>query len=157
APVLGHGDVRVDQRAGKPAAIHPALSGDSRPGTELLGTELHRLPQCGSGRAPRPDRGRHRPGKTQRALAPNAGDLRRGAAGVAALLPRRFVLRAEMARRRRTDRPPGPDHDVDREVATAFAMKPFVRTAALLLATVISFAAPAAQAKNELVIGVTQF
>jgi len=42
-------------------------------------------------------------------------------------------------------------------VATAFAMKPFVRTAALLLATVISFAAPAAQAKDELVIGVTQF
>src|SRR6185312_4922220 len=53
----------------------------------------------------------------RRALASAPGALRRGAAGAAAVLPRRRLCAAEMAQGRDADRPPIPDDAVDRRVA----------------------------------------
>ena len=107
APVHRPRSVRLDQLARERAAHDPALAGDPERGQRLVRPELHRLPQPAGRRAAGRDRGRARPGEACRPLARAAAHLRRGAAGPAAVLPRRRPHLAEMAARRGADRPHG--------------------------------------------------
>ena len=63
------------------------------------------------------DRGRARPGEAGGVVARAAADLRRGAAGAAAVLPRRRPYLAEMAAGRGAHRPHGAGHVVGRALA----------------------------------------
>src|SRR6185437_13260891 len=76
----------------------------------------------GDATAPHGGRGRarsrwSRPRPPYGAVASPPGALRRGAAGAAAVLPRRSLCAAEMAQGRDAHRPPVPDDAVDRAVA----------------------------------------
>src|SRR5258708_18730697 len=112
-----HGALRLDQRARERAAHDAALRRDPDGGNRLARPELCRLQE----RRGRSAHRRHRDGAGPRsprgAVAPPPGALRRGAAGAAALFPRRCLCAAEMAEGRDAHRPPIPDDAVDRAMA----------------------------------------
>ena len=78
--------------------------------------ELRRLRQSGGRRADRCDRDRARPRQARGDVAPPAGDLRRRAAGAAAVFPRRCAHLAGLAGRHAADRAHAPVHALGRAV-----------------------------------------
>ncbi len=106
APPLRSGDVRLDQRPGKRAALDPAFGRDTERGQRVRGPEHARFPERRGGPADRRARNRARPGEAPGNVGRAAAPVRDRAALAAALLPLRFVHPAEMAEGRAADRKP---------------------------------------------------